>query len=177
MPSGIPERTIDASSELIEDIGKYVFLLSKDLLILKFRTYGVRSTSILGETSISCILSISESSEAESYDEKSDRTVLETCVTRIFVKVTDLATDPSELNFGIADQRDLVQAEPVQYKTRTPASSLIPPFSLDTLAARLIELEPSTEIKEPLTYILIVGTAINVLNFRTNLFVGTPALS
>ena len=104
-------------------------------------------------------------------DKNSGLVFLSICVIVILLNDVDNGNVPESLNFGIADQRDLVQPDPVQYKIRTPTSSLTPPSSLNESAARLINVELSTVIFVPSIAILIIGTVINVLNLITSLFV------
>ena len=111
-------------SEFIEEIGRALFCESIDLSIDKDCTNSERSTSSLGDTSISCILAKSAMASVLVYEVKADLFVSDICVIVILLTVVVLLIVPVLVNFGISDHLVFVQADPVQYKVSTPVLKL-----------------------------------------------------
>ena len=99
-------------------------------------------------------------------DKNSGLVVWSIWVIVILLNDVDKYNDPVELNCGIDDHFVLVQAEPFQYRIRTPV--LLPPSEL---AGGDIFWLPSTVMLVSSIAMLTTGTVINVLNLITSLFV------
>ena len=97
------------------------------------------------------------------YKLNSDLSVSDTCVTVIFVIPVVLLIVPSLLNFGISDHFVFVQAEPVQYRVKTPV------LKLSEFVGKVIAWLPSTVIGllTPFKFTVNVGIVTKVLNLIT----------